>query len=249
MNPGGGSGADLSRIWAIVPLRGLESAKSRLAELLDAEERRDLVEELLKRTLRATADTEAIERTLVVSPDPEVLSIALAFGAESIQQPSAGLNAGLRLAREVATARGATALLVVPADLPAVSPSSLGAFLGRAFDAARPDRGQPLVVLETDRHGSGTNVLLVSPPDAIEFAFGAGSRQAHRTMTSSAGGHYQEVTGPLSLDLDTADDLILAELTDVAELTDAAESADGTTPAPEDSAAPPEPVPEPLDAV
>jgi 2-phospho-L-lactate/phosphoenolpyruvate guanylyltransferase len=239
----GGKGADLSRLWAIVPLRGLESAKSRLAELLDAEERRDLVEELMKRTLRATADTDAIERTLVVSPDPEVLAMASPFGAESIEQPSAGLNAGLRLAREVATARGATALLVVPADLPAVSPSSLGAFVAQAADAAKAsraaDRGRPLVVLETDRHGSGTNVLLVSPPDAIDFSFGVGSRQAHRSATLAAGGDYREVAGPLSLDLDTADDLILAE---------SAESSGGPTLASEDPPISAEPVPEPLDA-
>ena len=61
------AGADLSRTWALVPIRGLESAKTRLGGDLDAEERRDLVVDLLRRTLRATRDAAGIAGTIVVT--------------------------------------------------------------------------------------------------------------------------------------------------------------------------------------
>jgi 2-phospho-L-lactate guanylyltransferase len=62
-----------------------------------------------------------------------------------------------------------------------------------------------------DRHGAGTNVLVVAPPTAIEPAFGTDSRAAHRAAAAVAGATYLEAGGPLTLDVDTADDLLAAE--------------------------------------
>jgi 2-phospho-L-lactate guanylyltransferase len=63
----------------------------------------------------------------------------------------------------------------------------------------------------TDRHGTGTNVLAIRPPDVIEFGFGPGSRAAHRDAALTAGAAYTEVEGPLAFDLDTPADLVLLE--------------------------------------
>ena len=62
-----------------------------------------------------------------------------------------------------------------------------------------------------DRHGQGTNALVVSPPDAIAPAFGSESRAEHQRAATAAGARYLELDGPLSLDLDTPADLIAAE--------------------------------------
>jgi 2-phospho-L-lactate guanylyltransferase len=70
---------------------------------------------------------------------------------------------------------------------------------------------RPLVALVPDRHGRGTNALLVAPPAAIEFAFGGDSRAAHADCAAQAGARYVEIDGPLTLDLDTPDDLLQAE--------------------------------------
>ena len=67
------------------------------------------------------------------------------------------------------------------------------------------------MALVADRHGRGTNALLVSPPDAIAVAFGSGSRAAHLAAAEAAGATSVELDGPLGLDVDTPDDLILAE--------------------------------------
>jgi 2-phospho-L-lactate/phosphoenolpyruvate guanylyltransferase len=156
----------------------------------------------------------------VVSVSPEALAVAAEAGAVTLPQGGGGLNEGLADGRAWARELGASALLVIPADLPAIDPGELG----RILDAAR-DRlagSQPatqgagaavtsLVALVPDRAGEGTNLLLLAPPGAIRFQFGPGSRAAHAGAAARAGAVYLELSGPLGLDLDTPDDLLAAE--------------------------------------
>jgi len=201
--------ADLSRLVAIVPVRSLESAKSRLGEPLDAEERQTLVAGLLDRTIRAASGVDAIDSVVVVSPDPVVLRAATAAGATPVRQPDDGLNEGLLAATRWATADGATAVIVLAADLPAISAAAIEAVVAAAAAARRSDRA--VVAIVADRHGRGTNVLLVSPPDAVAFRFGSGSRAAHLAEAQAANAVALELDGPLALDLDLPEDLILAD--------------------------------------
>jgi 2-phospho-L-lactate guanylyltransferase len=195
------------RIVAVIPVGALEGAKSRLGGTLDAEERRELAIGMLDRTVKAALETPAIDETLVVSPDREVLNRAAAAGARTFLQRSQGLNRGLREARDDAIAGGADAVVILPIDLPLISSAAVEQLI--APFAAIAER--PLVVLASDRHGRGTNGLLVAPPDAIEFGFGGDSRAAHAACAADAGARYIEIDGPLSLDIDTPDDLLLVE--------------------------------------
>jgi 2-phospho-L-lactate guanylyltransferase len=77
--------------------------------------------------------------------------------------------------------------------------------------AAGEAAGRPSVVLAPDRHGRGTNALLLDPPDAIDPAFGGDSRTGHAWLDSSADITFIEIPGVLGLDIDTPDDLLLAE--------------------------------------
>lgn len=200
--------ADLSRTWAVVPIRGLETAKMRLGADLDPEERRGLVGELLRRTLVATRDARRVEGTVVVTMDPAAAGLARSHRAIGLVERAPGLNEAIEAARSLAVARGATAVLVLPADLPAAAPEPVDALLDAA---AALDAPAGLVALVTDRHGLGTNVLLLSPPDVIRPAFGEASRQVHEEAARAAGARYAELEGPLSLDVDTAADLVAAE--------------------------------------
>ena len=208
MDPSGG--ADLSRTWALVPIRGLESAKTRLGGNLDAEERRDLVVDLLRRTLRATRDATRIEGTIVVTMDTAAAGIARDHLAIGLVERAPGLNGAISAARSVAVARGATAVLVLPADLPAISAAEVDALVDAA--AATPlASGDRIVAMVTDQHGTGTNALLISPPGLIDPLFGTASHDLHRAAAAAAGARFLELDGPLALDVDTADDLVVAE--------------------------------------
>jgi 2-phospho-L-lactate guanylyltransferase len=198
--------------WVVVPLRGLEAAKSRLGGQLDAEERLDLVTGLLERTLAAAAAAPGVDHVLVVSPDPAALELADELGARTLSDPGDGLNAALAAARDHAMDQGAGTLLVLPADLARISPAAIEAVIAAANAAHLPDQG--VVALVPDRHGQGTNALLLSPPDVIGFAFGRGSRERHLGAATAAGAASVEVEGELTLDVDTPDDLLLAEMSD-----------------------------------
>ncbi len=197
----------MTRVAAIVPVGTLDGAKTRLGDALDAEERQDLVDGLLVRTVVAALAVDRIDDVLVVSPDREVLRRSADLGARTLHQRSRGLNRGLAEARVDVVAGGADTILVFPIDLPFVDAEAVTAVVA-ALEAGAPAR---TVVLVTDRHGTGTNALGLRPPDVIEFAFGPGSRRAHRAAASGAGAIYTEVDGPLMVDLDTPDDLVYVE--------------------------------------
>jgi 2-phospho-L-lactate guanylyltransferase len=195
----------MRRIAAIIPVGSLEGAKSRLGEQLDAEERQDLVEGFLARTVVAALAVDTLADVLVVSPDREVLARAANLGARTLRQRTRGLNVGLRAARDDVLAADADACLILPIDLPLLTAAEIARVLA---PLAEHDRA---VVLVTDRHGTGTNVLALRPPDVIDVAFGPGSRAAHRAAALAAGAIYLEVDGPLTVDIDTPDDLVYVE--------------------------------------
>jgi 2-phospho-L-lactate/phosphoenolpyruvate guanylyltransferase len=225
------SGVDLSRIVAIVPVRSLSGAKTRLGEPLDPEERAELVLALLDRTIAAALASRRLCGVTVVSQDPELLRRARAMGAGAVLQRSDGLNEGLEEARAQAGLLGlgpgpagagaacsasagataATAILVLPADLPLVVADAIDQVVQAAADRGPHAPGGAVVVLVPDRHGTGTNALLLSPPEAIPFRFGEESRAAHRAAAAAAGAAYVEVDGPLGFDVDTPEDLLEAD--------------------------------------
>lgn len=193
-------------VVAVIPVGMLEGAKSRLGAVLDAEERRDLVARLAEATIRAAVTTPGIAETIVITPDDEVRGLALSAGARPIRQRSTGLNAGLREARDEVVAAGDSAMLILPIDLPRVSPSALADIVA-VIGEAQP----PLVAIVADRHGRGTNALLLDPPDVIDVCFGGDSHGAHTAAATVVGARLIELGGPLSEDIDTPDDLLLAQ--------------------------------------
>ena len=195
-----------AQVHAVIPVGTLEGAKSRLGAVLDAEERRDLVTRLAEATIRAAVATPGIAETIVVTPDDEVRRLALAAGARPIRQRTTGLNAGLREARDEVLAAGGSALLVLPIDLPGISPESVASIV-EVLGGTTP----PLVAIVPDRHGRGTNALLLAPPDVIDVCFGGDSRRAHAAAAVAAGARLIELDGPLTEDIDTPDDLLLAQ--------------------------------------
>jgi 2-phospho-L-lactate/phosphoenolpyruvate guanylyltransferase len=193
-------------IVAIIPVGALDGAKSRLGAVLDAEERLELTIQLARRTIAAAVAAGLIDEVLVITPDDAVRALAVELGARPILQRDSGLNHGVIAARDEAVAAGARAILILPIDLPDVTPDAID-----AVAAVLRHGDPPTVAIVPDRHGRGTNALLIAPPDAIDVCFGGDSAIAHESAARAAGARLVVLGGPLALDLDTPDDLLLAE--------------------------------------
>lgn len=193
-------------LWAIVPVKPLRRGKSRLASALSEDERTQLNQFLLEHTLTTLAELKDVEQVLVISRDPAALSIAREHGARTVREDgSPKLNTALQRATVVAQVYATRGVLVLPADLPLLTREDIQAMIERA---ANP----PVVVIAPDRHGSGTNALLISPSGLIAYDFGKNSFDRHCTRAKEAGARLEIMQLPsLALDLDLPEDLALLE--------------------------------------
>jgi 2-phospho-L-lactate guanylyltransferase len=191
-------------LWAIVPVKPLRRGKSRLAGTLSEDERTELNRSLLQNTLKTFADLKEVEEVLVISRDPQALAIARHHGARTVRedgQPE--LNTALKRATVIAQVYATRGVLILPADLPLVTRDDVLTLIERAGEP-------PAVVIAPDRHGTGTNALLISPAGLIEYDFGENSFQRHCARAREAGARLEIVNLPtLGLDLDLPEDLEL----------------------------------------
>ncbi len=189
-------------LWAIVPVKPLRRGKSRLAQVLSVEERERLNYEMLERTIETLRSVAEIDQVLVISRDQAALALAREHQARTLQEEgNAELNKVLQRATQVAKAYSACGVLVLPADLPLVTPEDVRAFLDCGGDP-------PEVVIAPDRHHTGTNALLISPIGVIQYSFGPESFQAHLQKARNARARVEVCElDNLALDLDTPEDL------------------------------------------
>ena len=195
-----------SSTWIVIPVRSLTDGKRRLAPVLAPDERAGLVRRMFLRTLEAAI--EAGPPVLVVSPDPAALALARDRGAAGLEEPRPfELNHALELAAREAAARGATALLVVSADLPDLEAEDLRAMLPSPSAAPSASAGA-VVRIAPDEAGIGTNALYVRPPGLLSFEYGETSCRRHVEQARARGTRVEQVHRPgLRFDLDTPDDL------------------------------------------
>lgn len=186
---------------AILPVKSFPYAKQRLAHGLSPSGRQSLAEAMFCDVLAALGQTGAIDELVVVTAGDVVGEIARERGATVLRDTEKGHNAAAQLGIAAALTLGADRVLLVPGDCPALDPAELDALLTRPVDP-------PSVVIVPDRHGTGTNALLLTPPDALEPSFGPGSAQRHAQHAQTAGTHAEVVEVPsLALDVDTPEDL------------------------------------------
>ncbi|MCZ2094829.1 MAG: 2-phospho-L-lactate guanylyltransferase [Anaerolineae bacterium] len=189
-------------VWAIVPVKPLSRAKSRLAGALSPEERRLLSEQWFRRVLTAIAGAPQVAGTLVISRDTHALAIARDMGAHTVQESGAPeLNNALMRATQVVGGWRGAAVLILPADLPLVAPEDVSGMIELGKEANT-------VVIATDGEGDGTNALMTRPPGIIPYAYGPGSYQRHIALAEEAGATVKLFHSErLALDIDVPADL------------------------------------------
>jgi 2-phospho-L-lactate guanylyltransferase len=195
------------RATAILPVKRFGAAKQRLLDTLDRRQRAALVRAMLGDVLTAVSAAELVERLIVVTGERRAERIALrhaqrtATVLEVLRDPKdTGHSEAATLGIVRAKALDAQCVVILPGDCPLLDPAELD----DALESMRPGR----VAVVPDRHGTGTNALLLSPPDAIGPAFGPGSRDRHADRAARAGFEMAiEELSSLALDLDTPADL------------------------------------------
>jgi 2-phospho-L-lactate guanylyltransferase len=191
---------------ALLPIRALASAKGRLGAALSGDARERLTLAMLADMVDALDASRAVARTFVVSADAAVLEAAANLGAEPLPESSCqagGLNGAVRDAAGQLVAAGVTRLLMIPGDVPLIEPREIDALF--ALDADR----HPVIAVAS-RSGTGTNGLLLSPPDVITPRFEGASLEAHRMACRERGLTLKEAPQPsFALDVDTPEDITL----------------------------------------
>lgn len=190
-------------VWAVVPIKPLNRAKSRLSGRLSPRQREKLALGMLHYNLRVLTHVSDLAGVLVISRDMKALAAAREIsGVQTLQESGTPeLNNALNRACRMLISWNVTGALILPADVPLVSQADIEAILALGQET-------PSVVLCPDRFEDGTNAMFARPPDALEFGFGAGSFQKHRAFAHNANLPYHIYHSErLELDVDNPEDL------------------------------------------
>lgn len=187
-------------VGAVVPVKRLGYALGRLAGSLDRSDRRVLQSAMLGDVLAALAGSTRIGEIVVVTSDARARAVAESVGARTVadHDPPQGINAAVALGVDALDSRSA---LVVVSDLPLITAADIDHLVGAApeGDAA---------VLARSEDGTGTNAMLLTPPEALTPQLGPDSLVHHMAQASTAGITAEVVYHPgIALDVDTPDDL------------------------------------------
>ena len=195
----------MSGLVVVVPIRSFRGGKSRLSPILNESGREALVRAMFDHVLDAVKTSGVCDEVLIVSPDPEVLDRAAKFeGVSAVFQPPSipGLNASADLGRAWALEHDFDRMLVLFGDLPLIDADDIGTIAREASP----------VVIATDRHGNGTNGLLLDlrVPETHEFRFAYGAESARLHSDEATRLRLPAISrqfGGVAFDLDTVEDV------------------------------------------
>lgn len=172
-------------LWAVVPVKSMAQAKQRLAGVLAPHERPALARAMLQDVLAALTASACLAGTLVVTNDAAAIAIARGAGADALPDaPDAGLVPALEHAAHVLAQRGREGMLIVPADVPLITPQDIAHIAQRHRGHTNTNTNtntntDAAVTLVYASHDGGTNALACSPPDALPLRYGPDSFRLH----------------------------------------------------------------------
>ena len=191
------------RTIAILPIKSFGAAKQRLSSLLGGGSRQALAQAMFSDVLASLGHVPDLDGVAVVTANRVAQDAALRTGVTLLgDTEEAGQSAAVQIGLRHALENGYERALLVPGDTPLVDPLEVAAMLDRS------DEDKTTVTIVPDRHGEGTNALLLDLPAAIVPAFGPGSLERHRAAAQAAGAAHRVDSVPsLALDVDTPEDL------------------------------------------
>ena len=189
---------------AVIPIKQLNDAKKRLANYLSVSQRRALCQVMFEDVLEAVTTCDRIDDVVVVTNDESVALIASSYSARIVAEPEQpGLIAAITHAADLLASEGVVNMVFLPGDVPLVSVEELEVVLD-GFGMS--DTAEFLIVPAEDLGGS--NCVVCSPPNCIEFLFGIDSFRKHLKESKDRGIEPSIAKLPgLGLDVDTPEDL------------------------------------------
>ncbi|RFU64870.1 2-phospho-L-lactate guanylyltransferase [Peribacillus glennii] len=188
---------------AIVLQKPMNKAKTRLKNWLSLYERIGLADSMLYDVLNTLSKVSSIDAVGIVTSDARAIAIAKQFGVHIFHEgeDALGMNQAIQFVVETLP-RDVQHLFIFPADIPLISCDEI-------TNLVKMVKNHSVSVIPCKK-GTGTNVLVLSPPGVIQTAFGLNSREEHCLLAKKAGLHYWVFhSSSLSLDIDTIDDLLL----------------------------------------
>lgn len=191
------------RTIAILPVKGFDAAKQRLGVLLGSGSRQALAQAMFSDVLASLRHVDGLDAVAVVTADRVAESAALGERVQVLRDTEqAGQSPAALIGIRYALAAAYDRVLLVPGDTPLLDPTEVAELLRDAHERSLG------VVVVPDRQGTGTNALLLSPPDVIAPSFGPGSFARHMELAAAGGvSHAVERVPTLMHDVDTPDDL------------------------------------------
>lgn len=188
--------------FALVPVKALAGGKTRLSPLLSDTARHAVSRAMLTDVLTSVLHAPTVDRVAVVTSDSTLLALARQLGAFAVDEKyPRGLNGAVNIGTEFCLRQGATALLVLLADLPLVTAEDVELLF-------RQMNGGPEVILVPCKEGDGTNAVLRVPPLVIPPCFGGPSLERYQIVARREGIAYRVVEVPhIAFDLDSGADL------------------------------------------
>jgi 2-phospho-L-lactate guanylyltransferase len=191
----------MPRPWIIIPLKTGRTVKSRLRRVLSPENRRKISQALFMHVLNSAVNSADAAEVVVVTSDQHARAEAYRQGAHVLHDEDQGVNSAVRKAGNYCVNHGAASTLVLPADLPLISPLDIKFMVNAAST-------RKAVVIVPSLRLDGTNALLRKPAEVVQTFFDQDSFKMHLKVSLSANiPTTLYLARSVRLDIDTPSDL------------------------------------------
>jgi 2-phospho-L-lactate/phosphoenolpyruvate guanylyltransferase len=161
------------KIAAVIPMKSLHSAKSRLSNILTAQQRKNLAMYLLDATIKELKKSNFISEIIIVSNDKALKQYSCINNLKFIKDSDEGVNQAVILADKYCINKGINANIVIPQDLPFISAKEIDKI------CTISNKYHKCIIICPSKRFDGTNVLFRKPPDVIKTHYDNNSYMNH----------------------------------------------------------------------
>lgn len=191
------------KIAAVIPMKSLHSAKSRLSNILTAQQRKNLAMYLLNTTIKELKESNFISEIVIVSSDEAVKNYSSINNLTFVKDSDKGVNEAVILADKYCVDNGINANIVIPQDLPFISVKEIDEI------CTISNKYHKCIIICPSKRFDGTNILFRKPPGVIKTHYDNNSYMNHLKEASKFKIPIESLDiVKLRFDLDTKEDLL-----------------------------------------